>query len=241
MASPQPTSRPGGRASTRTGRGRFGDAAWGLAAAAVAMLAWQAATRTWVMDPVVQVAGAYLSVWIPLAAASLVAVFVHGSGSPARDLGLRFGWIDPLWGLGVGMLAAGLAALVGRWLTGAAGAAVLDPGPWAWLTLGIVPIVIAPVIEETYFRGLLQPAVAERTRHAGASPITAAATGVIVSALCFAALHALAAPTPISALLAAIAPFAVGVGCGILTVLTGRIGGAIIAHAVANAAVLWMR
>ncbi|UOE44299.1 CPBP family intramembrane glutamic endopeptidase [Agromyces larvae] len=208
-----------------------------LVVAIVAIVAWGWLVRTVVIPEPVQLFAAYLVVWIPLAIAVVVAVRRHGSGSFVHDLGLRFRWIDLLWGFGVGCLVRGVSAVIetavwGR-MSGSGVAFGVDPA-WAWFTLLVAPVLIGPLIEEVFFRGLTQRAVTDRSRAASARPRTAAAIGIVATALVFALLHLLEATSPGTAVVLELSSFTVGLGCGILAALTGRIGGAIIAHAVSN-------
>ncbi|WP_395243863.1 CPBP family intramembrane glutamic endopeptidase [Agromyces sp. MMS24-K17] len=232
-SSPGSTGSAVARGDHASARRRFADAAAGLFAAIVLMLGWQWVTRTWIVDPAVQLAGAYLAVWAPLVAATAIAVRRHGA-----RLGLRFRWLDVLWGLGAGLLARGAVTLIEAAATGGAGLVTIDPGPTRWLTLLIVPVVLAPVIEETFFRGLLQPVIRDRATVAGAGRRAATVIGIVASALCFALLHALDATSPTAALIVSAGAAVIGLACGILAATTGRLGGAIIAHATYNATLL---
>ncbi|QEO13678.1 CPBP family intramembrane metalloprotease [Agromyces intestinalis] len=227
----------GPHAAAASSRRRLIDAAVGLVVAALAVLAWGWLVRTVIVAEPVQIVAAYLVVWVPLAIAVVVAVHAHGTRSFALDLGLRFRWIDLLWGIGVGCLVRGVAALIefavwGR-ISGSGVAFGFDP-TWAWFTLLVAPVLVGPFVEEVFFRGLVQRAVTDRTRAGGAGPRTAAAIGIVTTALVFALLHVLDAPSPGTALVLGLSALTIGLGCGILAALTGRLGGAIIAHAVSN-------
>ncbi|GAA5093746.1 hypothetical protein GCM10025760_24280 [Microbacterium yannicii] len=166
----------------------------------------------------------------PAVAAVFVAVVVAGRpGFWRRVLVVRGS--DLLLGLGVGLTARALVEVVspttGSLLAGFGGASL---GGIAVLIVGAA--IVTPIVEELYFRGLIVPAVAEAS--AGAGRIVAAVTSVVVSTVAFVALHYIASNGAAS-WPALIGPAAVSVGCGILFLLTGRLGGPIVAHVVFNA------
>nr|WP_256431122.1 CPBP family intramembrane glutamic endopeptidase [Plantibacter sp. CFBP 8804] len=92
--------------------------------------------------------------------------------------------------------------------------------------------VIAPVVEELFFRGLLLRSVR------GSLPGRAAWIAVVISAALFASLHLVVASGPSEALVTGVGTFLVGLGTGTAAVLTGRLGPAIVTHIVFNASVL---
>lgn len=205
----------------------------GLAEAAVA-LALTVALVLWapvlfrgsVLSPLL----GYLAVWLPLLGAVLFSSRFRGTRSLAVDVGLRFRPIDALWGLGAGLLARVAATLIEIGVYGRAAppALTLDDGWWLF-TAVLAPTVIAPVIEELFFRGLLLRVL----QRAGGSSVA-----VTVSSIAFAALHLLAATSPAQLLVVGLATLAFGVVTGVLAVVTGRIGAAIIAHVVFNALIV---
>jgi membrane protease YdiL (CAAX protease family) len=88
---------------------------------------------------------------------------------------------------------------------------------WALLAFALTAVVLAPLFEETLFRGVLQPVVA---RHLGAP------WAVVISALVFAIAHlSLAELVPLSVL---------GVGLGVLRWQTGRLAASVCLHALWN-------
>jgi membrane protease YdiL (CAAX protease family) len=88
---------------------------------------------------------------------------------------------------------------------------------WALLAFALTAVVLAPLFEETLFRGVLLPVVA---RHLGAP------WGVLISALVFAIAHlSLAELVPLSVL---------GVGLGVVRWQTGRLGASVCLHALWN-------
>ncbi|WP_022873472.1 CPBP family intramembrane glutamic endopeptidase [Nesterenkonia alba] len=146
---------------------------------------------------------------------------------------LRFRWTDLIWGLGLGLLLR----MIQGWLEVAAGSPgglpsypTLDGALFGatWLLTGLLmPVLLAPVVEEFLFRGVVLVTVyrtARRGLEAGILAITA-------SAGTFVALHAVNGitrwdePTYL---------FLVGVTCGALVLFTGRIWGAVLVHMTFN-------
>ncbi len=169
----------------------------------------------------------FAAVWLPLLGAVLIAVYMRGTGSLALDLGLRITALDVLIGLVVGLGLRTVAFIIdwvdyGTVLTGAPtlGPVVYD-GWWLFAAL-IAPILIAPFVEELFFRGLLQRSLSRL-----GIPVA-----VIIGALCFALLHSITGYS----IPAALTTFLVGLALGALAAGTGRLGAAIVAHATFNAA-----
>ena len=128
----------------------------------------------------------YAAFWVPLAAA--VIAWRRG-----RRL-LRFRPVDVLLGVGVGLLARALATGVEFAVYGTSSPAVFPrmlPTGFAdaalqVFALVIAPLVLAPVIEELFFRGVVIDAVRGRTALPGSTVIA-----VVSSAAIFALLHLL--------------------------------------------------
>ncbi|QTX05438.1 CPBP family intramembrane glutamic endopeptidase [Agromyces archimandritae] len=273
MVDPQGIAPNGPRAPRRAYPRSWGliEAASGIAAALVLGGGWSWLTRTVVMPGELALAGAYLAVWVPLLAACTVAV-VRGTRSPVRDLGLRFAWIDVLWGLGLGLVARAVTSLIelaayGR--TSGSGA-FIQPGAFAVLFgLLFATVLAGPLIEELFFRGLLLratlrtfprvdagPRPSAGAAPGGGAPADAAAPGgahpapllrasiaaVAVPALVFALLHLAdsAARSPASMAVTFASTLFLGLAAGTATVLTGRLGAAILAHAAYNGILVWL-
>ncbi|WP_206759221.1 type II CAAX prenyl endopeptidase Rce1 family protein [Microbacterium ureisolvens] len=170
----------------------------------------------------------------PLLAAVIIAARVSRDRF-ATATGLRgFAWVDAAAGVGVGLIARALVELVAPTAGGIGGGLEVES---AGVAGGIVvalagAVLVTPLIEELFFRGLLQRALGDAL--AGAGRAVAGIVAVVVSALAFVALHVLATGgnVPVGLLVGSLA---VGLGCGILTLLTGRLAGAIVAHVVSNA------
>ncbi|HVF32880.1 MAG TPA: type II CAAX endopeptidase family protein [Acidimicrobiales bacterium] len=176
--------------------------------------------------------GSFVGLWIPLVGAALLASFAFGTRSPRRDLGLRLERAD----LGLGVLV-GVAGLL------AATAVQLLLSPFPELTgtntnfveeqadsvIGTIVVAIstmvgAPIVEELFFRGLVQRAL-DRLRW----------LAVVAQAFVFGLIHV----TPEEGL--GNVGIVLGVGAfgfvlGVAVKRWGRLGPAIIGHALFNAA-----
>ena len=238
------------------GRRALTDAAVGVVLAIVCVLMVGVATsRLWITDPHLVLLLSYLAVWVPLAGAVVAAGFLRGSWggirSLARSLGLRVRPLDLLWGLTIGLLARVVAsvleiALYGRMATGGVvlGVPVHD-GWWVFGAL-LAPVLLAPVVEEVFFRGLLLRAVegatdaasASASASAGGSRAVSLGIAVVVSGAVFALVHVLPAGSASEVAVVGLSTFVFGVGAGCVAAFTGRLGGAIIAHVTFNALVV---
>ncbi len=204
------------------------DAAVGLLASAVLLLTLiSGAVSRFLPDLEL---GGYLVVWLPLLGAVLYASFIRGSRSLARDFGIRFHWLDLLWGLAIGLLARVCATIVELVVYGRSGSAMpyFDDRWWIFFVL-IAPLLVSPIIEELFFRGLLL-----RSLLVTLNP----ATAIGISSMLFALLHVLVATTPAQALVTGLSTLILGIALATLTVLTRRAGGAIVAHVAFNALVV---
>jgi membrane protease YdiL (CAAX protease family) len=217
------------------------DAAVGAVGAILLVLAadW-ALSHGYLTDPRVVEVLSYLVVWVPLLGSVLVACYLRGSRSLARDFGLRFRPIDLLWGLTIGLLTrvvASLAEIAGYGRLGTGGVTLDAPAHDAWwIVLSLLaPVLIAPLIEELYFRGLVLRAVAAAT---DARRPVALALASVVSALVFALLHVVDARSGTAILVVGAGTFAFGLAAASVTAITGRLGGAMIAHIVFNGLVV---
>lgn len=230
-------SRPLRHASAR----RLAVAAIALVTVVVAVWGWQNITRTVIIGQGVQILVAYLVLWLPMLAAVAYAMARPAPYTRTSVVRLRIAPIDVLWGIGIGLIARGIASLYELTFYGrtASGGLVLEITPgWWWFAIVIAPVVLAPLIEELYFRGLLLRAVQNTTRTR--SPRVAASVAVLITAVIFGLLHTLDASTPTSALVVGLAATTMALFAGTLTVLTNRIGGAMIAHVVYNGTLVWL-
>lgn len=171
-----------------------------------------------------------IPLWAVLVAWAWRTTLRKGVGSLVADFGLRAEWRDVPVGLAVG-LAAQLALSVvllplydlfgiNREDVGKVAQNLTDRArsPVGVITLSIVVIAVAPVVEELFYRGLWLRAASRRW---------GMVAGVVVSALVFGSVHLQPADTVPLALF--------GVVAGVLAARAGRLGPAIFAHVAFNA------
>ena len=208
----------------------MGDAVAGWMAALVcstlAVGAWIAVTGDAPLSFATLLVG-QAGLWMGLLAAPLIASRRKGSGHVGADLGLSAERAD-VAGLVVGvacqLLLIPFLYLVIQWFTGpldVAGPAreLTDRADGiAFLILALLVVLVAPVVEELFYRGLLMRAAARRWGDPAA---------VVVSSAVFAASHFEIVIFP--------GIFAFGVVLAVLAVRTGRLGASIAAHIGFNA------
>ena len=202
-----------------------------------------AAGRLWIPDTNVGTLLSYLAVWVPLLGAVLFACFSHGTRSLVRDFGLRVRPIDLLWGLSIGLLARVVASLIELAVYGhvGSGAAVLGEtvhDGWFLFAAVLAPVLLGPFVEELFFRGLLLRAVTATTTARGLSPRSAMGMAIGASALVFALVHLTGVHSANGMLVIGLSTLVFGLGAATVAALTGRLGGALIAHITFNALVV---
>ena len=211
---------------------------WGLGAAAVAfgigyLLAAVAgglavATGAGTYDTLT-VTLSLIGLWIGFAGVPVFLSRTRGSGRLSRDFGLRLGGPGDI-GLGIagGLVSYGLLevySVVLRQFDHVDLGKGTDKLAGHGLGLGFVVFAVAvavgaPIVEELFFRGLVQPAMQRHTGGVG---------GLVLTAAMFGLLHV--GDNPIEAAL----PLAVfGVVVGALAWRTGRLGPGIVAHVTFN-------
>lgn len=171
---------------------------------------------------------------VPLWAVYLLTVVVAGSkGTGVVDaFGLRIRALDPLVGLVIGVLCQlvvlPLLYLPIFELTGTDSEELSRPAkelasgaqtPWGWFLFAVLVGLVAPLIEELFFRGLMLRSLSKRPMS-----VTAA---VVVSSFVFAGLHFQA--------LQFAGLFVFGIVLAVLAVATGRLGPSVFAHVGFNA------
>lgn len=171
---------------------------------------------------------ALIALWLGMLVPIVIAI------ARTRPRGLfRFRWTDLLWGIGLGVLLR----LVQGWLEMAAGSSgglpaypLLDGSlsTWWWLTALLGPVVVAPLLEEFLFRGVILVTVF-RTAKRG---LDAAILAIVSSTGLFVALHAVRGLSRWDEVVYLVL---VGLVAAVLVLLTGRIWGAVILHVVFNA------
>ena len=190
-------------------------------------------------DPHLVLVASYGVVWLPLIAAIFIASVRGGLSLSRKIMGLRVTWLDLFFGLGVGLLLRAVAGLIEIGLTGrmvGLGVTFGDPVYDSWWLFGtiIAPVIVAPIIEETFFRGLLQKSSRRvLTLHLGQR--TALSLSIILSASTFALLHLMEAASLTAALILGLSTFILGLVTATLSATTGRIGAPLIAHITFNA------
>jgi hypothetical protein len=174
-----------------------------------------------------------LGLWSALVGGCVLVSRRRGTGSVVRDYAFRFRWID----LGFGFAGS----LVGRLMAGLFVAPIPFPsrslreadkavfgespnGALTWTVFVVVACVGAPLIEELFFRGLVQTRLVGRY-----GPVI----GISIASVLFGAAHLIAWN---GAMTFAYAWAIVGGGLvlGTLRYLTGRLGPSIVAHAFFN-------
>lgn len=177
------------------------------------------------------ITGALASVLIMWAGLAVAILIAFRRGRPRGLLGFRF--VDLLYALvfGVGLRTVqGLLGIAAGDSGGFPSYPSVDgalPQFW-WFIDGVAPMIIAPVLEELLFHGVLLVAVYRVARRG----LEGALLALTASTAAFVAVHALTGVTArwdAPALLTIVA-----LTCGLLVLLTGRIWGAVLVHVVFN-------
>jgi membrane protease YdiL (CAAX protease family) len=177
-----------------------------------------------------------LALWVGFVGAVLVASRKNGTGSLAADFGLSWPRLKDLWLGLVGSVAGRFLPLLvlitiivageGFGTPSAAAPKILGvspSGPAGWVVLVGLAVVGAPIVEELFFRGLLQGAF---TRRVGAVP------AIFITALIFSFAHVLNEGP-----LAPLVLFPMALVLGYLRYRTGGLAAGMIAHACFNGSV----
>lgn len=182
---------------------------------------------------------AYAAGWIPLTFVVVLLAASTGFRSFPSKIGLNFRPIDLLWGVAVALLARVVSGVVEIIATGHlfGGSATLGtPVHDSLWVIGAIlaPVIISPVVEEVFFRGLLLFALKTATSRRRSFTVGT----IVVSSLAFAALHLTQSPSTSYSAHIAVITLLFALVLSALTTLTGRLGGAIVAHVVFNALVI---
>jgi membrane protease YdiL (CAAX protease family) len=176
-----------------------------------------------------------------LAVVIVVASRARGIGSLAADFGLQFRWVDLAIGFGVGIalrvvyffIAAIVITVSGH--VPERGNFVMPTAPlWVILNAFVLVVLVAPFVEELFFRGLVLRATRNRVLRRGGTATRAAVLSVAVSALGFSLMHLYESPDGVFLVILGLSTLLVGAANGMIVLLTGRLGGAIVTHAVFN-------
>ncbi|WP_375385852.1 type II CAAX prenyl endopeptidase Rce1 family protein [uncultured Microbacterium sp.] len=172
---------------------------------------------------------------LPLVITVWAAVAIGSTRGFAAALGIRsWRWIDALLGVCVALIVRAAVEVIAPTVGSITGP--LSGGDAGAQTANAIVIVagaalVSPLVEEAFFRGVVVRALGDGLRPLGRT--VAGAVAVAVSTAAFVALHAVSwGGSPPVALL--VGTVGVGLGTSILVVVTGRLGGAIVAHIVFN-------
>ncbi len=209
----------------------WGTVGWAIVALGAGVLAATAATRFiggavggWV---------AQLALWV----AMIVPVLLAFRASVPRGL-LTWRWLDLLYGVTLGLMLRVVAGWLEQAATGTAPWPAYPttdgslPPDW-WAVDLLVPVVIAPAVEEFFFRGMLLVALYTVFRRLTRIRLVAGIGAALISTGLFLLLHQLTgslAPTWDGAATLTL----VGLTAATLVLLTGRLWSALILHTVFN-------
>jgi membrane protease YdiL (CAAX protease family) len=210
------------------------------------VLRWREGMLAWacIVFGVMLLAGSALQVFLPGTLSALIGTGLAWVGmlvpiviafSRSRPVGLlRLRPLDLLYGVALGLILR----LTQGWLEMAAGGSGALPSypriggslpdGW-WFTDAVSPVVIAPLVEEFFFRAVLLVSVYAVLRRAFGGVI-AGGIAVVASTGLFLLAHGLDAV----ALDQVVSLALLGLVCGLTVVLTGRIWGAVLIHVVYN-------
>jgi membrane protease YdiL (CAAX protease family) len=190
-----------------------------------------------VADPVVpdslRAVLSYLVAWVPLVAASIVAVCLAVRRRTERwwlALRLPVSATGVVVGVFVGLATRTIAVVAEAITTGRIGAGSLtggggDAGAGPLILVVVASALVAPVIEEVFFRGAFLPAVTQRLGAGRGFELIA----IAIVSVAFAGVHAAAGGSALTIVVTLIA----GVGFGLAARSYG-VGSAIVAHVVFN-------
>nr|WP_243847471.1 CPBP family intramembrane glutamic endopeptidase [Microbacterium ulmi] len=170
----------------------------------------------------------------PLVLAALVAWRVAANPEGRAGGIRRWAPVDIVLGVCVGGVVRAIVELVQPTTGTLEGPLTAGPAPGriaAAVVLVAGVAAVSPVVEEVFFRGVLQQALTDHL--GGLGRVAAASTAIVVSTAAFVALHVLpgGAVVPVGLV---VGSAGVGVGAGILLAVTGRLSGAIVTHVVFN-------
>jgi membrane protease YdiL (CAAX protease family) len=178
-----------------------------------------------------------LALWAGLIGACLWVSRRRGQSSLARDFALRIRPIDIGFGLAGSIAARSTESVAILPVTAfhpyfrAPDESVFHEflaGSWGWVLLALVTCVGAPIVEELFFRGLVQTRLVGRV-----GPVL----GIGITSVLFGAAHLIGWVGPLT-LVYALAVAGGGVALGTIRHITGRLGTSMIAHSLFNAQAL---
>lgn len=185
---------------------------------------------------------------------ALVALVVRASrrkglGSLSRDFGLRLRLVDLGLGLALGVAVKIASVLLTAVVIAGSGHApatgnlvVSDDTLWVVLNAVLIAVIVAPIAEELLFRGLVLRAVYNTVARWRGHPqppdlvtqARASALAILVSAAAFTLLHLYQSSDPVLLTILGLSTMVLGLVNGYVTLRTGRMGAAIVAHVVFN-------
>jgi uncharacterized protein len=194
------------------------------------------AVATQAVPPEWYVVSTLVGLWVGFVGAPWLASRTQGTRHFLRDLGVRFRLID-LVGIGIGVGGQLLVTLMyqpfqhdihdfnapSQKLTGASHGA-------GFVVIAIATVVLAPAVEELFFRGLLLKALVRLFTPLGAGPGGVRAVGVVLAVILDGLLFGVAHGEWVQ--LAGLATF--GVILAAVSYRTGRLGMNMVAHATFN-------
>ncbi|MTD15278.1 CPBP family intramembrane metalloprotease [Nakamurella sp. YIM 132087] len=226
-------------------------AGFGLVLVLSAALSWPFGVFEGIPREVSLLVAGFLPIWLGLTGAAWWASRRHGTGNLRRDLGLVIKPVDLAIGLGVGLgmrvvsviLTLAISALQGGVGRGNLESVTSGIGDVALvLNLVVGATLIAPVVEELFFRGLLiRSSMSSLQRRLTPAQLTDPARQarcrwitVGLSSVLFVVLHLPELTDPYSVLPLGTSLLLMGGVCALLTMHTGRLGSAIVAHMTFN-------
>ena len=178
-----------------------------------------------------------VALWLPMIGACWFVSRRRGDRSLAQDYGLRWRPLDIGLGLAGSVAARStesimlLPIILLRPHFRVPEVSEFQPftnGAWSWVVLALVTCVGAPLVEELFFRGLIQTRLVGRY-----GPVV----GIGVTSVLFGAAHLIGWSGPIS-LVYALAIVGAGISLGTMRHRTGRLGTSMMTHSYFNAQAL---
>ncbi|HLX87133.1 MAG TPA: CPBP family glutamic-type intramembrane protease [Acidimicrobiales bacterium] len=187
--------------------------------------------------PLAELVLSEIPLWAALVGACFYVSFRRGTRSFVSDFGLRWRPLD----IGLGLAGS----IAGRSTESVAilPVVIFHPhfrapdervfhrftiSPTGWLVLALVVCVGAPIVEELFFRGMLQTRLVGRY---------GAVAGVAITSVLFGAAHLIGWSGPVT-LVYGLAIAGGGVALGTIRQITGRLGTSMVAHSLFNAQAL---
>ena len=202
----------------------------GKSAAQMSAIAKEAVPPEW------YVLSTLLGLWVGFVGAPWLASRRQGTGHFLADLGVRFRWVD-LWGIGIGvgsqLVISALYAPFRRDIhdfNGPTNKLTGGAHGGGYLLIALATVILAPFMEELFFRGLLFKGLARLFTPVRAGATRARGAGVVVAVVVDGLLFGLAHGEWVQ--LAGLALF--GMVLATVSYRTGRLGMNMVSHATFN-------